>query len=499
VSDGWIEGELKTALDEVYRPAPWLLPTSIAAVRRSRPGRPAWAWAAGIAAVVITLGSIAVFESGRHAQTVDQPHNAPIDTSVLPKPIPQPITRTSPAAQVAWLWLQSQGQQPYLIAVNPSGRVVARLDQATGIYETWRSADGATIYAPGANQIAAYSALDGQVLRTYDRNAGTIVGDTFSSDGHWLALLLLNNETGSLLGPALHMQVIDLQAGSSQVLPVPHDANASLPGMTCSPGPSCASTQAWGLAVFSPDATRLYTLTDWGGPARLSAFSLATGKLIQTATVVDGQQGRNFATCGAPAMAAKVIDSGRTLVAFCHMDGAVWFFDLTNLTSTLVIHSKQRNPFWLSPIFTPDGQLLYLHQWPGFGDTMQVIDLNTRKLLGPMATPTNPNQGGPFAWLITNAYAGGVASTVPISPDGLKLYSATNDGVMVLRIPDLKPLAKLAPGFKASEVWISGDGQTIYAVSEDGTKLLVMRSDGSNQRSVSLPDQGGGFIASEHG
>jgi hypothetical protein len=32
--------------------------------------------------------------------------------------------------------------------------------------------------------------------------------------------------------------------------------------------------------------------------------------------------------CGGPAMTAKVIDRSMTLVAFCHMDGAVWFFNL---------------------------------------------------------------------------------------------------------------------------------------------------------------------------
>ena len=133
----------------------------------------------------------------------------------LPIPIAQPITRTSPGAQVAWLWLQSQGQQPYLIAVDPSGRVVTRLDQSAEPYGDWRSADGATIYAPSADQITAYSALDGKVQRTYGRNAGSIVGDTFSPNGHWLALLLLDG--------GLQLQVIDLQTGSSQVLPVPHD------------------------------------------------------------------------------------------------------------------------------------------------------------------------------------------------------------------------------------------------------------------------------------
>lgn len=489
MSESWIEGEITAALNEEYRPAPWLLANSMTAIRNARPSRPTWAWVAGVAAVLLAIGSIGVFESVR--QTSNKPRIAPINASLLPEPVPQPVTRISPGAQVAWLWLQSQGQRPYLTAVDSSGHVVARLDQSGSTYGVWRSADGATVFAPGSDLITAYSAVDGKVQRTYSRETGNLVGDTFSPDGRWLALLVLNN--------GLKLQVIDLQTGSSQVLPIPHDPNASLPGMSCNPSSSCAGTVAWGLSVFSADSLHLYTLTDWGGPVRLSSFSLASLKLAQTATVVDGQQGKKFATCGAPAMAAKVTDGGRTLVAFCHMDGAVWFFDVTNLTSTAVIQSKQANPFWLSPIFTPDGQLLYLHQWPGFGDTMQVIDLAKRKLLGPVATPTKPEQSGPFAWLVTNAYAGGVASTVPISPDGLKLYSATDDGVIVLRIPDLKPLAKLASGFKANEVWISGDGQTIYAISEDHKTVLVMRVDGSNQRSVNLPNLAGGFIASEHG
>lgn len=488
MSNSWIEGEIKAALDETYRPAPWLLANSMAAIRHRRPARPAWAWVAGVAAFLFAIGSVAVFESVHQNQ---KPHTAPANASMLPKPIPQPITRTSPGAQVAWLWLQSQRQRPYLTAVDPNGQVVARLDESTNTYGVWRSSDGATIYAPGTDKITAFSAVDGKVQRTYSREVGNLVGDTFSPDGRWLALLVLNNE--------LKLQLIDLQTGSSQVQPIPHDPNASLPGMSCSPNPSCSGTVAWGLAAFSSDSAHLYTLTDWGGPVRLSAFSIASAKLLQTATVSDGQQGRKFASCGAPAMVAKVIEGGHALVAFCNGDGAVWFFDLTNLKSIAVIQPKQGNPFWLAPIFTPDGQLLYLHQWPGFGDTMQVIDLTHRKLLGPVPTPTNLDQGGPFAWLVMNAYAGGVASTVPVSPDGLKLYSATNDGVMELRIPDLKPLAKLAAGFKATEVWISGDGLTIYAISEDHKTLLVMHADGSNQRSVNLPNLGGGFIASEHG
>jgi hypothetical protein len=454
-------------------------------------------WIAGVASILIPLGAVAVLVSlrlspGSHVQPAARARVS------LPQPIPQPITRTSAGAQVAWLWLQSQSEQPYLVAVDPGGRLVTRLDQSTaqelaGNYGIWRSADGSAIFAVGPDQVTAYSALDGTVQGTYARAPGDVVGDAFSQDGHWLAILLL---TGGL-----QLEVIDLRTGASQVLPVAHDPNASLPGMSCSgnSGGTCAGMVAWGLAVFAPDSLHLYTLSDWGGPARLTAFSLAGGKLGQTATAVDGQNSSQFSTCGAPAMAARVIAAGKTLVAFCHMDGSVWFFDLGTLANSGVVRAQQGNPFWNSPIFTPDGRLLYVQQVPGFGNSMQVIDLTSRRLLGPVSTPTKVDQSGPFAGLITDAYAGGVVSTVPLSPDGLKLYSATSDGVMVLRVPDLKPLAKLAPGLKTGEVWISGDGRTIYATSDDGKRILVVRSDGSGQKSVPLPSLAGGFVASEHG
>jgi hypothetical protein len=510
VSERWIEEEVRAALNETYRPAPALLSVSMAAIRSDKPTGRHLTWVAGLVAALLAVGIVAVFVSTRSA-TISHVNPTNPAIALLPKPVPQPITRTTPGAQVAWLWVQSQGQQPYLVAVDPSGRLVARLDQSTapgsaGVYGVWRSADGSTVFTLGSDQITAYSALDGTVQRTYPRAPGGVVGDAFSRDGHWLAMLLLENVPLACLRncpTALELQVIDLRTGSSQMVPVGHDPNAILPGMTCAGNSSgsCENTVAWGMTIFAPDSARVYTLTDWGGPTRLSAFSLEGGKLSQTAAAVDGQVGRSFPSCAGPAMAASIIAGGQTLVAFCHVDGAVWFFDLGSLVSSGIIRSNQSNPFALSPIFTPDGQLLYLHgQSPGLGDSMQVVDLTTRKLLGPVPTPIKVDQGGPFAWLITNAYAGGVASTIPISPDGLRLYSTTDyDGVMVLRVPDLKPIATLAPGFKASEVWVSGDGRTIYATSADGKDLLVMGNDGSHQKSVTLPSQTGGFIASEHG
>lgn len=483
-----IEEDVRAALKETYRPAPELLSVSLAAIRSDQPQRRQLTWVAGVVAVLLAVGTVAVFTSTRSASR----HGPPISTTItsLPQPVPQPITRTSAAAQVAWLQFQSS-----LVAVDPRGRLVA-LDRSTSAagaraYGVWRSADGATIFAAAPDQITAYSALDGTVRRTYSRAPGNVASSAFSPDGHWLAMLLVDNGV-------LRLQAIDLQSGSSQIVPVGHDSNANLPGLTCSGG-SCAMSVVWGMAVFAPSSTRIYTLTDWGGPTRIEAFSLDGGKLSQTAAAVDGQGGRSVPSCSAPAMAGRVVGGGKTLVAFCHMDGAVWFFDLDTLVSSGEIRSKQPNPFWLSPIFTPDGHLLYLHQLPGFGDTMQVIDLANQKLLGPLPTPTKVDQSGPFAWLIKDAYAGGVASTVPLSPDGLKLYAAQDHGVMVLRVPDLKPLALLAPTFPANEIWVSGDGHTIFATSTDGKHLLVMGDDGSHQNVVNLTDPTNGFVASEHG
>lgn len=372
--------------------------------------------------------------------------------------------------------MQSEGQPPSIAGVDPTGRVVARLDEPGGVntYGIWRSADGSEIFTVNAGGVHAYSAADGTPLRTYPLPGGTVVGDAFSPDGHWLALLVLTTD--------LTMDVIDLRTGRALVATVEPNSKAGS-----------------GVVVFAPDSAHVYALTGWDASTRLTSLSLTGDRLVATASGVSGEPGRNYHMCSGPAMPAWIVGGGTTLVAFCHGDGAVLFFDLKTLDGTGVVQSHQPNPFWLSPILTPDGQLLYLHQWPGFGDSMQVVDLSTRRLLGPLPTPTRLNQGGLFAGLLTNVYAGGVASTEPISPDGLRLYSATADGVVVLRVPDLKPIAKLAPGFDASEVWVSGDGQTIYATSEDGKTFAVMRADGSSLKTIDLPGLGVGFIASEHG
>jgi WD40 repeat protein len=405
----------------------------------------------------------------------------------LPQPIAQPITRTNAAAQVAWFWTFTPDNKRSLLAIDPSGATAARFDDSVlaATLGIWRSADGASIYLPMRDRITAYSALTGKQERTYAKTPGGIVASAFSPDGHWLALLTP--------APDPRVELLDLRTGTWQSKPAAHDPNAKLPGM----GGNIASV-IWGTLLFD-DSGFLYTLMDWGGPARLTLFSLSNDTLNEITSAVDGQDGRKFTSCAGPAVAMKIVNDGRNLVVFCHVDGAIWFFDLRTLTSLAVVQSGQKNPFWLSPIFTPDGQLLYLHQPPAFTDQIQVIDLKTRQLLGPVPTPNKVGDAGPFSWLMPIAYAGGVASTVPISPDGLRLYSETSDGVVVLRVPDLRPLTKLAPGRAVGEIWISGDGRTVFASSSDRKSLVIARDDGSDVKVVPLPAESGGFIASEHG
>jgi hypothetical protein len=389
---------------------------------------------------------------------------------VLPRPIPQPITRTSAAAQVAWVSTYGDAGQSSMIGIDPSGKMVGLLEQ--GRY--WRSADGSSLVGATDAAITVYSAADGVLQRTFARNpADAVVDMTFSPDGHWLAFI----------GAGAYVQVIDLRSGVTQTTPLSR--------------PAAATNGSGSTLLFAPDSKRLYTIVDWSTP-RITAFDVTPTGLVQIASAVDGQGGKTFPGCGGPGLAPKVVGDGQTLVLYCHVDGSVGFIDLATLTTAAIIHAEMKNPFWLAPIFTPDGQLLYLHQYPAFGDFMQVVDLRSRAILGPAPTPTKIEQPGLFSWLFPTAYAGGTPSTVPVSPDGLKLYAQSGDGITVLRVPDLKPVAKLASGVNVNEVWVSGDGRTVYA-TDASRGLYVIPDGGGAPIVVNMPSLVGGFIASEHG
>ena len=85
--------------------------------------------ALGITIVIACAGGSTVRDA---APTV-----SPAVAAQLPRPIVQPVTRTGPGAQVAWLRTQTG-----LIGIDPSGTTVATLPMA-GVVA--RTGDGATI------------------------------------------------------------------------------------------------------------------------------------------------------------------------------------------------------------------------------------------------------------------------------------------------------------------------------------------------------------------
>ena len=420
--------------------------------------------------VIIALGIAIVMSCAGGSTARDAaPTLSPAVAAQLPRPIVQPITRTSPGAQVAWLRTQTG-----LIGVDPSGTTVATVPMEGTVA---KSPDGATIVIASSTGVTVRSAADGKLVRTLPAPGRVVGAPAFAPDGRWGAFLTFD-------GAALALRVLDLTSGAIATTAVPHDPKAALPGLSGN-----TSGAVWATLVAGTGATarRIYAISDWGGPARVSEISVSDDgtavALLRTSAPLEG--------CAGPALTGKVVARGATLALFCSVDGAVTLIDLNTLASRAV-RPVNRNPFWLAPIFTPDGQLLYLHQWPGFGDEMQVVDLATAQLFGPKPTPTKPGDKAPFAF-VQAAYAGGTASTMPVSPDGTKLYSATSDGIVVLRIPELTPLATHAVG-QVDEVWVSGDGRTLYGSSSG--KVIIVSEDGVTTRTVPLPGASFGFIAS---
>ena len=462
---------LRAAFDELAPPAHPSLSASVreAVAAGRRPRRIRRPWLAPAVAVLLVLLVVVV---GIRLQPTRSPSLA-----IPPQP-PWTVSRFNPGAQVAFVNLQSG-----LIAVDPQGKAVLRSSGETspGVFAL-RSPDGATVYLVSVGGFTSIDAATGRKLRQYRlTQPGPVSQPVVSPDGSYLALL-------SSYGATYILEVVDLRTGDEQVAKFARDPRARTPGLT-------GSSAAWGVPVFGLDSQHLYAITDWGGPARLTAFELQQGKILMLGSSAD--RGNTLPTCDGPALAPKVVAGGATLVAFCHSSGLVWFLDLRTLSAIAAVDSHQPNPFWFSPLFTPDGKRLYLHQWPGFGDSMTMLDLTTRKLYGPSKTPQTTDQPGIFASLFTTAYAGGIASTVPLSPDGKELYSATADGVLEFRMPDLKLLRRFGRGYNFDEVWVSGDGLTVYGLAGGGKQLVIMN--GSGVVPVNLPSPALGFIASEHG
>ena len=123
------------------------------------------------------------------------------------------------------------------------------------------------------------------------------------------------------------------------------------------------------------------------------------------------------------------------------------------------------------------------------------LDLEARQVGAPVKVKVPASLARKLAGLfITDAQAGGIADTQPISPDGSLLYLPQSNGLAVMNTATMTTSQVLLYGRNVTDVWVSGDGTHLYAVV-DG-KLAIL-ADGKPPLELNL--SAGGFLSSVHG
>ncbi|TME44524.1 MAG: hypothetical protein E6I60_16655 [Chloroflexi bacterium] len=375
-----------------------------------------------------------------------------------------------PGADIAWVASQQASGGLYtgdvITGIDPTGRVVGTINARDEL----RSPDGSHLYALADGSLVVYSAVDGHKEQTIHLQPVTYGLPMLSADGHYFAVA--GNSPSSL-------QLVDLLTGRSVM-----STDVGLP--------------AFGVPVILGDqAQHVYVV---GPTIAKFAFDGTTLRLEQRKTGLT--LACNGLVVGGPNSAGglpfRVLADGRTLVAFCPSDGRVTWFDLVSMTVTYEVQVGQSNPFWVSPVFSGDGKMLYLHE--GGTGQLHAIDLVQRKIV----TSTKVASAGtnPLAWLrsllVTDAYAGGIPRTAAVSPDGKWLYAVgafgARGGVAIVHLPDLALKGRWLPDVSLNSVWVSADGQTIYLLTEHGDQVRVVGADASQIATLSLPANTSGFI-----
>jgi len=454
-----LRGDVHDALDPITGSTPDLIP---GIVRRLRPvSRRRPLVAIGQVAAVLGIGLVvAAVAFSLHRSRVAPPGVTTAPTT--------PII-AGPGANNAWLTSQQSSNNAYtgdiVTGIDPSGHVVGQINARDEL----RSPDGSHLYALVDAGLDVYSAVDGHKVQTIQLEPVTDGQPMLSTDGHYFAVV---GNTPSTL------QLVDLLAGRAVA-----STNVGLPafGVPVIIGERAQHVYVVGstIAKFAFDGTRF----------RLEQNT--TGHTLACDGLVVG--GENSAG-GLP---FRVLADGRTLVAFCPVDGRVTWFDLVAMQVTHEVQIGQRNPFWVSPVFSDDGKTLYLHE--GGTGTLHVIDLMQRKIV--MSTKVASAGTNPLAWLrslvVTDADAGGIPRTVALSPDGAWLYAVgafgARGGLTIVHLPDLAVKGRWLPDVSFESVWISADGGTIYLLGP-GDQLRVLRTDGSQVAKVTLPANSWGFI-----
>lgn len=454
-----MRSEIHQTLDSIAGSTPELLP---GIVRRLRPvSRRRPVLAIGQVAAVLGILIVGAVVLSTHRARVIGP--APVTTSPT-----TPIV-AGPGADMAWITSQQSSGGAYtgdtVTGIDPTGHVVGQFSARDEL----RSPDGSNLYALTDGGIDVYSAVDGhkeQTIRLLSVSFGELM---LSPDGRYLAVVGSSPST---------LQVVDLSAGRSVA-----SMNVSSPPFGV------------GLIVDA-HAEHIYVV---GATIAKFAFDGATLKAEQRTTghalACDGLAVGGANSAGG--LPFRVLADGHTLVAFCPGNGRVTWFDLDSMTVTHEVVVAQDNPFWVSPVFSPDGNTLYLHE--GGTGALHVIDLLHQKII--RSTKVATADTNPVAWLasllVTDAYAGGIPRTAAVSPDGVWLYAVgafqAPGGVTLVHLPDLAVKGRWLPDVSLKSVWVSADGRTIYLL-ENGDQLRVLRTDGSVVAKLALPANTDSFI-----
>jgi len=463
--------QIHDALDQVVRPAPSLVVRVMERVRAEAPvptkrsllTRLVRATALLAAAAVVMILAITFHQATNRGE-------APAHTAG-PIFVP-PTAATGLGGQVAWL----QGQAG-LTGVDSSGHILGRIQAS----EAQRSADGSVLYAIAGQHVDTYDAATGKLERMIARQApGNVTALTASR--HYLVILYAN--------PA-GLEVVDLTAGRSA-------AYTRLGTAFPDSGPQ--------FVLVASDGSRLFAFAGFWQHTAVVVLRFDGSTLRIDRQVIDGQQGHSVPSCNGMAsdnavtgLPERLLPDSQTMASFCPGDGVVSLFDLNRLTISAQLRVPERNPFWLSPVFSRDGSMLYVHE-PGTG-RVTVVDLQRRTIVRS-AIVEAPTASNALRWLadrlFSPAFAGGIPRSAAVSPDGAYLYvTGAFDkpiGVAALRLYDFRVSGQWSLQGGGS-LWLSSDGGTVYALNNGGDHLSILQLDRASVTVVKLSPPGYDFLA----
>ena len=399
-----------------------------------------------IAVVAVGL-LLAACDEGRSSTT---PHH--------PRAIPVQHIAAAAGAGVAWF----AGMR----GITPDGQVLNLPGSPyfNGSMGTWglRSSDGGRLYVLASGKLVIASAADGAVIRAIDlpSDLGTNAGSaSVSPDGRWLGLATPG-------GTGTRLVLVDLERGELGASGSISGASGGVGGpprvgLLVTPSRQLLVMLRDGHLVLAEPLGRQLNLTAWAADSALSCYSTAA-PLIHLAP------------------------DGGTLIGYCPFDGTVWWFDLSRFKVTAQLPVQLGNPFWGSPVFSPDGRRLYIYDsWKG---RVNVVDLAQRRLLrsGEVARP-QVSLSLPF---VQDVFAKGPNLSASLSADEQTLFvtgqHGTGGGFYGVNTETLAVKARWLDGRTLRAVWAGGDGLAVYAVEDPGNAVDVIDPNTGNVHTLRL-------------